>query len=74
MKKKTTKKSTRGFNSITALMKDRLQGKAGESYTPEKAQKDVSKFFPGTRFLKDPAGHLSWYRSAFKRGALKGVR
>lgn len=68
------KGSKKGFNSITALMKDRLAGRGVQEYTADKAAKEVKKLFPGAKFLKDPVGHLSWYRSAYKRGVLKGVR
>lgn len=63
-------KSKQGkYNSITSLMKALI--KAKPEIGVEEATKEVKKFFPGSRFNKL---HLSWYKSAFKRGVLKGAR
>lgn len=71
MKKVTKKKAVKAAKSITAFFKQRL---AEPGYTLEKAKADVKKLFPKARFNDNPERHFSWYKSAFKRGALKGVR
>jgi len=57
------------YGSITALMKALLKTEAKNSY--EKTLKEVKSFFPESKFNER---HFSWYKSAFKRGALKGIR
>lgn len=57
------------YGSITALMKERLKAEPGMKF--DKAEGLVKANFPRSRFNER---HLSWYKSALKRGALKGVR
>ena len=55
--------------SITKLMKEQLR--KNPQLTIEVTMKLIKKYFPKSKFKQS---HLSWYKSAMKRGALKGVR
>lgn len=57
------------FKSITILVKEKLAKDPEIKYAAIKAQ--VVKFFPESKFNER---HFSWYKSAFKRGVLKGSR
>lgn len=59
----------RKYGSITAMMKEELRMSPEMGY--EKAEKMVKAQFKNSKFDKR---HLAWYKSAAKRGALKGVR
>lgn len=60
---------TKRYSSITVMMKEVLRKEPEMSF--KKAISLVKRFFPRSRFNER---HLSWYKSALKRGALKGVR
>ncbi len=57
------------FGSITGLMKETLKQRPEIKF--EQALSIVKRSFPSSRFNER---HLSWYKSAYKRGVLKGVR
>lgn len=55
--------------SITSLMKALLKKSPVVDY--KAVLKEVKSFFPESKFNER---HFSWYKSAYKRGVLKGVR
>lgn len=55
--------------SITLLIKEELTKDPEINYSGIKSK--VHKFFPESKFNER---HFSWYKSAFKRGILKGVK
>ena len=64
--KKTVKPK---YASITRLMKELFKRHPEAKF--EAAEKEVKALFKVSKFDRR---HFSWYRCAFKRGALKGVR
>lgn len=57
------------YPSITVMIKQKLAENPEVKYSAVKTI--VTKFFPESKFNER---HFSWYKSAFKRGILKGVR
>ena len=57
------------YGSITKLMKELFKRHPEAKF--EAAEKEVRVLFKASKFDRR---HFSWYRCAFKRGALKGVR
>jgi len=63
------RKSNGKTRTITALMKHTLSMDPFMKF--KRAAILVKRSFPGSKFNER---HLSWYKSALKRGVLKGVR
>ena len=59
----------RKWSSITRLVKESLR--EDESIKYDAIMRLVKRFFPESRFNER---HWSWYKTSYRKGALKGVK